>query len=59
MHFDLEWKHLPGKNTQKVNKQKFVAKIGDSYWLFVWGERDNGHSDLGNVYLLVLSKATG
>ena len=28
-------KQLPCKNTQKVNKQKFVAKIGDSYWLFV------------------------
>ena len=24
----------------KVSKQKFVAEIRDSYWLFVWGERD-------------------
>ena len=28
--------------TNKVSKQKFVAKIWDSYWLFVWGEWDNG-----------------
>ena len=27
--------------TNKVSKQKFVAKIRDSYCLFVWGERDN------------------
>ena len=26
--------------TNKVSIQKFVAKIQDSYWLFVWGERD-------------------
>ena len=26
--------------TQKVKKQKFLAKIWDSYWLFVRGERD-------------------
>ena len=28
------------KNTQKVNKQKLVAKIRNSYWLFVEAERD-------------------
>ena len=34
-------KQLPRKNTEKVKKnKKFVAKIGDSYWLFVWAERD-------------------
>ena len=26
--------------TNKVSKQKFVAKIRDSYWLFEWGEWD-------------------
>ena len=26
--------------TNKVSKQKFVAKIRDLYWLFVWGGRD-------------------
>ena len=26
--------------TNKESKQKFVAKIQDSYWLLVWGERD-------------------
>ena len=26
--------------THKVNKQNFVAKIRDSYWLFIWAERD-------------------
>ena len=29
---------------KKVSKQKFVAKIQDSYWLFVLGERDK-HKD--------------
>ena len=32
---------LPCKKTQKVNINKtFVVKIRDSYWLFVWAERD-------------------
>ena len=31
--------------TQKVSKQNFVAKIRDSYLLFVWAERDTYHSE--------------
>ena len=34
MYFNLNSKLLPGKNTQKVNKQKFVfRKIGSSHEL--------------------------
>ena len=27
-------------NTQKVNKQKFIANKQNSYWFFKWAERD-------------------
>ena len=35
MYFNLNSKLLPGKSTQKVNKQKIVVSIWDLYWLFV------------------------
>ena len=44
MYFGLNLKLLSCQyllTKLKVSKQKFVAKIRDLYWLFVWGERDN------------------
>ena len=45
MYFGLNLKLLSCQYLQKKeSKQKFVAKIQDSYWLFIWGERDK-HED--------------
>ena len=48
MFMGIEQKNLKLLSCQyllkKVSKQKFVAKIQDSYWLFVLGERDK-HKD--------------
>ena len=45
--FDVFWSYFKTFSlpifTYKVSKQNCVAKIQDSYWLFVWGERDRIH----------------